>query len=107
MANPHPKTEHLRRGGPGRPKGRKNKVPGSVKASVKEVLTEIASAQTDEIRSAIMKGLNSRPPHSLRYLELIAHYTDGKPADTIKLNVPAMLPPYVIIPPPGAIKTDD
>jgi hypothetical protein len=78
-----------------------------VKASVKAVCAELAGECAAEIRNAIMKGVNSRPPHSLRYVELIAHYTDGKPADTIKLNVPAMLPPYVIIPPRGAKDTDD
>ena len=41
-------TSHLRRGGPGRPKGRKNNVPSTVKASVKEVLEEVALANRDE-----------------------------------------------------------
>lgn len=100
-------TAGLRRGGPGRPPGRRNKVPSSVKASVKEVCAEVAGQHRDEIHAAIVKGVNSRPPHSLRYVELVAHYTDGKPADTIKLNVPPMLAPYVIIPPPGATDADD
>jgi hypothetical protein len=86
----------LRRGGPGRPKGRKNTVPPSVKASVKEVLEEVAVSNRDEIRAAILKGINAKPPHLLRYLEVIAHYVDGKPADTVTIKGHAILPPLQI-----------
>jgi hypothetical protein len=74
--------------GPGRPKGCPNKIPGSVKASVKAVLAEVAEANREEIKTAIVKGINSRPPHSLRYIEVVAHYTDGKPKDTVEVKTP-------------------
>jgi len=74
--------------GPGRPAGRKNKVPGSVKASVREVLAEVAEKDRAEIREAIRRGIRSRPPHSLRYVELVAHYTDGKPKDSVEISDP-------------------
>jgi hypothetical protein len=93
MAN----TKNLKRdAGPGRPRGSRNKVPFSVKASVKEVLEELAVSNRDEIRTAILKGINSKPPHSLRYIEVIAHYIDGKPADTVTIKGHAILPPLQI-----------
>jgi hypothetical protein len=99
-------TSGLRRGGPGRPKGRKNKVPPSVKASVKEVLEEVAGNNREEIRAAILKGINSKPPHSLRYVEVIAHYVDGKPAETVKLKGPAILPPMQIVLDPRGVEAE-
>ena len=99
-------TSGLRRGGPGRPPGRKNKVPPSVKASVKEVLEEVAGSNRDEIKAAIIKGINSKPPHSLSYVEVVAHYVDGKPAETVKLKGPAILPPLQIVLNPRGVETD-
>jgi hypothetical protein len=55
-------TSGLRRGGLGRPKGRRNKVPPSLKASVKEVLEELADSNREEIKNAVLKGINSKPP---------------------------------------------
>ena len=94
----------LRRGGPGRPRGSRNKVPPSVKASVKEVLEELAVSNRDEIRNAILKGINSKPPHSLRYIEVIAHYVDGKPADTVTIKGNAILPPLQIFLSPDGLE---
>jgi hypothetical protein len=103
-----PRQQHhrnLRRGGPGRPAGRRNKVPPSVKASVKAVLEEVAGSNREEIKAAILKGVNSKPPHSLRYVEVIAHYVDGKPAETIKLKGPVLLPPMQILLNPDGIES--
>ena len=99
-------TDGLWRGGPGRPKGSKDSVPRTVRASVKSVLEEIATDHRDDIREAILKGIKSRPPASLRYIELAAHYTDGKPADTVTLKGPAVLPPIQVILHPDGLKDD-
>ena len=72
--------------GPGRPKGSKNKVPGSVKASFRKVCEDIGAEQPDLIRKAFERGLTARPPHSFSYLQVWAHYTDGKPKDTIEVR---------------------
>jgi hypothetical protein len=101
MAN----TQNLKRdAGPGRPRGSRNKVPLSVKASIKAVLEEVAVSNRDEIREAILKGIRSRPPHSLRYLEVVAHYVDGKPADTVTIKGQTILPPLQVFLHPDGIE---
>ena len=40
-------TSGLKRGGPGRPKGAKNTVPGDFKASIRRVYEEVASSDPD------------------------------------------------------------
>jgi len=68
----------------GRPKGSKSLVPQSVKASLKKVLTDIATENPAMIREAIERGINAKPPYSFSYLQLAAHYIDGKPSDKIE-----------------------
>lgn len=99
-------TTGLRRGGPGRPKGSKNKLTGCAKASVRSVMEELTCLHIDEIRAAFLKGINAKPPHSLRYLEVIAAYIDGKPTETIKLKGPAILPPLQVFLHPDGLETD-
>jgi hypothetical protein len=77
-----------------------------VKASIRDVLEDLATNHRDEIRDAILKGIKSRPPASLRYIELAAHYVDGKPAETIKLKAPTILPPLQVFLHPDGLKDD-
>ena len=90
----------------GRPKGSKDVVPRTRKASIKDVLQEVAIANRGEIRAAILKGINAKPPHSLRYVEVIAHYLDGKPADTVTIKGQAILPPLQIFLHPDGIEDE-
>jgi hypothetical protein len=88
----------------GRPPGTKDSVPRTIRASVKEVLEEVAVKNRVEIYNAIVKGINSKPPHSLRYVEVIAHYIDGKPADTVELKDQTILPPLQVFLHPDGIE---
>ena len=91
-------TSGLKHGGPGRPKGTRNKVPGNVKASLKRVFEEVASTDPALIRRAVLAGVRAKPPKSFPYVQLLAHYLDGKPADTVKVQGRVTGPPIVVIP---------
>ena len=71
--------------GPGRPTGSLNKVPPTVKASVRAVFQDIVATEPALIREAILKGLRAAPPRSFAYLQLCAAYLDGKPADNLQV----------------------
>jgi hypothetical protein len=72
--------------GPGRPPGALNKVPPTVKASVRAVFQDIVADEPTLIRDAILKGLHAPPPKSFPYLQLAAAYVDGKPADKLQVR---------------------
>lgn len=75
------------KGNPGKPKGAKDHIPRGVKASLKQLLEEIAENEQATLRNAVMRGLQrGGPKHADRYLRLVAEYVDGKPADTLNLN---------------------
>lgn len=67
--------------GPGRPKGSRDKVPRTFKASVRAIFAEVAAEQPGLLRDAILRGIQADPPKSYPYLQLAAHYLDGKPAE--------------------------
>lgn len=92
-------TAGLKRGGPGRPKGRKNKVPSTFKASIKAVFEKVQQDDPKLIEQAVLRGLRGKPRESFPFIQLAAHYIDGKPAETVKLNAPVMLPPYRLVMP--------
>jgi hypothetical protein len=64
---------------PGRPKG-------SERASIVALLDEIARKHPGKIRDAFLAGIEARPPRSFAYLQLLTHYLDGKPKDTLALE---------------------
>lgn len=70
----------------GRPKGKKDRVPKSVRASVAAILTRVVKEKHKTVESAIVDGISSGPRHADRYLRLAAEYVDGKPVDTVHLN---------------------
>jgi hypothetical protein len=76
----------FQKGNAGRPPGAKERIPRSVKASVRTIIEEVALNETKTIRSAIVDGLKSGARNADRYLRIVAEYTDGKPVDTINLN---------------------
>ncbi len=65
----------------GRKKGSKDKIPRSVKASMRAIFEDIASNDQEVIRDAMIKGLTAPPPKSFSYLQLMVHSLDGKPAE--------------------------
>ena len=72
-----------RNAGPGRPKGSRDKVPRSVKASLLQIYTTLETDHPDLFQSAIIDGLRAKPPASFPYLQLWAFYRHGKPKDTV------------------------
>ena len=83
MAN----QQNLKRSaGPGRPKGSKDSIPRTFRASIKKVFEDIASTEPTLIEKAVRAGLASAPPKSFAYVQLAAHYLDGKPTDKVDLT---------------------
>ena len=72
---------------PGRPRGSKDKVPRSAKASIAAIFREVASDNPELIREAVIKGLQSEPPKSFGYLQLLSAYVDGRPAENLKMEI--------------------
>ncbi len=65
----------------GRPRGKKDKVPRSVKKKFIEFAKEFTDS--DEFQRAVKRGaLKGQPKH----IELLLHYGQGKPAETVNLN---------------------
>lgn len=91
-------TSGLKRdAGPGRPKGRKNEVPKSFKASIKQVFENIATDDPELIKTAVLRGLKGKPREAFPFLQLAAHYIDGKPADTVNVNGAQGATPWVVV----------
>ena len=80
--------EHHPGAKPGRRKGSKNKIPGSVKALILGICEEIVTENPELIRRALIAGFTAKPPRSLPYLKLVAHYLDGKPREHVPLAAP-------------------
>jgi len=78
------KIGELNHKGRGRPKGTKNIVPPSFKASLKKIFKDIATEDPAMLRKALEDGLSAKPPYSFQYLQLAAHYIDGKPSDKVE-----------------------
>lgn len=96
-------TSGLKRdAGPGRPKGARNKVPASFKASIKKVFEDVATDDPELIKAAVLRGLKGKPRESFPFLQLAAHYIDGKPADTVNVNGAQAATPWVVVLPAGA-----
>jgi len=81
----------FRRGNPGRPKGAKNKIPGSVKASIKRIFEELGAEYPEEWRAAIRRAMKQGGGTGFRYFELAAAYLDGRPVQRHSLETPQPL----------------
>lgn len=76
----------FKRGNPGRPKGAKDKVPRGVKSSVKAILLDLAEHEPQIFHRLIRRGLRATPKVAFNYLQLSAHYIDGKPPDQLSVS---------------------
>lgn len=71
----------------GRPRGSKDAVPRTFKASIKAMYEKLATEQPELFENAITRDLaNRRGIAAFHHVQLAAHYLDGKPADTVKLG---------------------
>ena len=61
-----------RTAGPGRPKGSKDSIPRTFRASIKKVFEDIATTEPKLIKKAVREGLASVPPKSFAYVQLAA-----------------------------------
>lgn len=79
-------TDGLKRSaGPGRPKGRRNTVPGSFKASIRGLYEKLAKEEPALFEAAIRRDLsNRRGTAAFHHVQLAAFYLDGKPKDRIE-----------------------
>lgn len=77
-----------RQAGPGRPKGSKDKVPRSLKASFRIVYEKICKENPDLLRKAIEAGLRGKPKEAFPFVQLGAFYLDGKPTETHEHHIP-------------------
>lgn len=92
---------NLKRGGSkGRVKGQPNKATVEVKEAARAFLADpkgqaklLAQYQAGTLHPSV--------------LQMFYHYAYGKPAETVKLTAPAVMPPYVIIPPRDLESTND
>ena len=79
------------RGNPGRPKGSKNKIPGSFKASVKAIFEELALEERANWKGVIRKIMRRPVFAAFPWYQLALHVLDGKPAEHIKMEEPQQI----------------
>ncbi|MBI3988856.1 MAG: hypothetical protein HY347_04485 [candidate division NC10 bacterium] len=72
----------------GRPKGAKDHVPRSVKASIKAVFEELGQTDYETWKEAIRRTLAKGGRDAFPYFQLAAYYLDGKPVETVKVQTP-------------------
>ena len=75
--------------GPGRPKGSKDSIPRSVKASIRLACERIGKKHPKLIEERILAGVNHEDMRiAFPYIQMVAHYIDGKPKETHEHKVP-------------------
>jgi hypothetical protein len=70
----------------GRKKGSKNRIPRTLKQSIDQICQELVDTEPGLLRRAFRRGINARPPASYAYLQLIAAYTVGRPAERLEIK---------------------
>jgi hypothetical protein len=68
----------------GRKPGSKGAIPPTFKASLKRIFNEIATEEPGLLKTAIRDGIMAKPPYSFQYIQVAAHYIDGKPSDKVE-----------------------
>jgi hypothetical protein len=76
----------------GRPKGSKDKIARSVKASVRLACEGIGKQHPQLIKQRILDGIQAKDLRvAFPYIQLVAHYVDGKPKETLDVRSSAPL----------------
>lgn len=76
----------FKKGQGGRKKGSRDKIPRGFKQSIRYLYEELAKAQPELFRSALVRGLKAAAPKNFPYLQMGAHYLDGKPTESVRLT---------------------
>ena len=84
------------KGNPGRLKGAKDRVP---RASIRGAIRAVAAKDPALFETILRKGLGLAAPSNFRYLELCAHYLDGKPTQAVAFDTDQPLKVITIVPP--------
>jgi len=66
----------------GRPKGAKNRTPGSIRAA----LAQLATEEPKLIEAAIRRGLQAKDGRAFPFVQLAAYYLDGKPVQRLQVD---------------------
>ena len=80
----------------GRRKGSVDKIPRSQKQALRHVYDEVWHEHPAEIKAAILRGINSKPPLSAPYLKLWSEFVIGKPTQPVMFEGDAKRPVRVI-----------
>jgi hypothetical protein len=56
------------------------------RGSVKKIIEHLADQRPQTIGKALARGLAAPPPRSFPYIQLAAHYLDGKPVERIEVR---------------------
>ena len=77
----------FKKGNPGRPKGAKSKIPRSITDTIKQIVGDVIKTESLTLRRAFLNGVRSGPHTSHHYLKLIAEYNEGKPKESLSLDM--------------------
>ena len=72
----------------GRPPGRRNRLPGG---SIRAMCKWLAEERPELYRDAIVRGLRAREARSFPFVQLAAHYLDGKPIERVQVVADARM----------------
>jgi len=89
----------------GRPKGSKDKIPRTFKASVALLFQELGEEDRERWKAAIQRSMRLGGRTAFPYFQMAAHYLDGKPAD--RIQVEGTQPIQIIMPGAEAPKEPD
>jgi hypothetical protein len=70
----------------GVPNAEAGELPPEYRVSVRSILRRVVDRHERQIEAALIKGLRAKPPYSFAYLQLAAHYLDGKPVDHVEIS---------------------
>jgi hypothetical protein len=92
------------KGNPGRPKGSHDKIPRTVKASVKAIFEKLAVEDRDAWERALKRTMRKGGAVAFPYYNLAAAYIDGKPVTRVQVEEVQSI---VIEVPPGCDLDDE